>query len=240
MNNVVYGHYQGLGISGLQNAGPGLMVANNILQRPDSSSQPDSAFSNNIYTDNQNSLRNASEFFETNLNNLFVDYANGDYHLAEGSPAINAGADLSGMVDEDLDGMSRPQFGAWDVGPYEYTGANPPPPPPPPATHTPAPPSPTPTATPPADTTFSNLSPGDASSLESPVTLTGDVSSSRGISRVALWGDWSGTWQEESVEDYQPQGQELLTNGSFESFSGNTASNWNLVSRHKYSIQPFQ
>jgi len=51
-------------------------------------------------------------------NDLFVNPTNDDYHLKTGSPAINAGTSLAGVTD-DLDGISRPQGGAYDVGCYE-------------------------------------------------------------------------------------------------------------------------
>ncbi len=50
---------------------------------------------------------------------LFVDPSNYNYRLKSGSPAINAGAAVS--VDHDIDGNSRPQGGAYDIGAFEYT-----------------------------------------------------------------------------------------------------------------------
>jgi hypothetical protein len=44
-----------------------------------------------------------------------------DLHLLSGSPAINAGVDLSGSFTNDKDSAPRPQGGGWDVGAYEYT-----------------------------------------------------------------------------------------------------------------------
>jgi hypothetical protein len=48
----------------------------------------------------------------------FVDPANGDYHLTEGSPAVDAGVD-SGLG-SDFDGRSRPVGAYYDVGAYEF------------------------------------------------------------------------------------------------------------------------
>jgi hypothetical protein len=45
--------------------------------------------------------------------------------LTAGSPAINAGAALPGLVDRDLYGTSRPVNAAWDVGPHEVVGSAP-------------------------------------------------------------------------------------------------------------------
>ena len=53
----------------------------------------------------------------------FRDPAAGDYRLAEGSPAINAGRDLSGVVDADRDGLPRPAHRRHDLGAHEYQEA---------------------------------------------------------------------------------------------------------------------
>jgi len=53
----------------------------------------------------------------------FVDAAGGDFHLREGSPAIDAGLDLRGAgVAEDFAGTPRPQGAGYDLGAYEYRG----------------------------------------------------------------------------------------------------------------------
>jgi MYXO-CTERM domain-containing protein len=52
---------------------------------------------------------------------LFVDWragGGGDYHLADGSPAIDAGTPEHAPA-SDHDGVSRPQGGGFDIGPYE-------------------------------------------------------------------------------------------------------------------------
>ncbi|MCR5751777.1 MAG: right-handed parallel beta-helix repeat-containing protein [Kiritimatiellae bacterium] len=52
---------------------------------------------------------------------LFVDAANGDYHLAENSPAIEAGTDYAGL-EKDLDGKYfsylKPAIGCYEYGEY--------------------------------------------------------------------------------------------------------------------------
>tara|TARA_Y100000310_G_C20701337_1_gene830227 strand:+ start:1489 stop:5334 length:3846 start_codon:yes stop_codon:yes gene_type:complete len=50
---------------------------------------------------------------------IFVDEANLDFHLVEGSPGINQGICLN-EVEDDFSGISRPQGDECDIGPYEY------------------------------------------------------------------------------------------------------------------------
>ncbi len=57
---------------------------------------------------------------------LFVNPANGDYHLKPGSPAIDAGTTLAEVTD-DIEGTSRPQGDAYDIGCYEAPGGPVPP-----------------------------------------------------------------------------------------------------------------
>jgi parallel beta helix pectate lyase-like protein len=63
---------------------------------------------------------------ELSADPLFVNVFTFDYHLTEGSPAVDAGADAAGIVDVDLDGNARPQGNGWDLGCYEssFTGAS--------------------------------------------------------------------------------------------------------------------
>ncbi len=52
----------------------------------------------------------------------FVDANKHDFHLAKGSPCIDAGAAGSAPRD-DADGRPRPQGAGYDIGAYEYVGA---------------------------------------------------------------------------------------------------------------------
>jgi hypothetical protein len=53
-----------------------------------------------------------------NTNPRFVNPTAGDYHLAAGSPAIDAGTNVG--VTTDLDGVARPQGAGFDIGAYEF------------------------------------------------------------------------------------------------------------------------
>jgi hypothetical protein len=50
----------------------------------------------------------------------FVDAANGDFRLGKGSPAINAGADLTASHAIDLLGNARPSYKVFEIGAYEF------------------------------------------------------------------------------------------------------------------------
>jgi len=52
-----------------------------------------------------------------------------DAHLSSGSPAINAGLNLSSIFTTDFNGSTRPAYAAWDLGVYASGIIQPPPPP---------------------------------------------------------------------------------------------------------------
>ena len=61
----------------------------------------------------------------TGMNNidadpLFADTTALNFRLSGGSPCINTGAPLAGVVTNDCIGVERPQLGAWDMGAYEF------------------------------------------------------------------------------------------------------------------------
>jgi hypothetical protein len=52
---------------------------------------------------------------------MFVDSANGDYHLGAGSPAINAGdGSVPNLPMTDLDGNPRVVGSKVDIGAFEF------------------------------------------------------------------------------------------------------------------------
>ncbi len=61
------------------------------------------------------------------MQHIFVDWENGDYRLLPTSQAVDSGSSVvSVFVTHDLDGVSRPFGGRYDIGAYEYnpSGAN--------------------------------------------------------------------------------------------------------------------
>jgi len=59
------------------------------------------------------------------LTDIFEDPANGDYHLAENSQAIDAGTSIvSPSVSVDIDSMPRPLGAGFDIGCYEYASVS--------------------------------------------------------------------------------------------------------------------
>jgi hypothetical protein len=56
-----------------------------------------------------------------NVNPLFVDAANGNFHLQSGSPVINQGSNSApNLPSTDKDGLQRILYGIVDMGAYEY------------------------------------------------------------------------------------------------------------------------
>jgi hypothetical protein len=73
-------------------------------------------------------LSNPGSNDQIGVDPLFVDPANYNFRLQEGSPARNAGTDTSSYgVVADIEGNQRPQGSAYDIGAYEYGGTGPPP-----------------------------------------------------------------------------------------------------------------
>jgi hypothetical protein len=61
---------------------------------------------------------------EFHKNPRFVDLVTGNFQLAKGSPAINTGLNLPGVVDYDLLGQPRGSYQVWEIGAYEYMASN--------------------------------------------------------------------------------------------------------------------
>jgi hypothetical protein len=64
---------------------------------------------------------NSIDLTGVSLGTIFTDYSNKDFSLVSNSPLIDAGTDLSAVMDSvDIIGTSRPQGDYWDIGAFEY------------------------------------------------------------------------------------------------------------------------
>ncbi|HYG87338.1 MAG TPA: carbohydrate-binding domain-containing protein [Azospirillum sp.] len=119
-------------------------VANNIVYNNATGIQEygevgsNNSYTNNLVSGNGSdwSLQNGSDTGTVSADPEFVDYVatgGGDYRLASGSPAIDAGTS-SGAPSTDASGANR--VGAVDIGAYEYGGTSAQPPAPTPTSGT--------------------------------------------------------------------------------------------------------
>ncbi len=136
LNNVIIGAPDGKPSLMLSSSGLRCVVKNNFIGGGGGAAE----VSNNIYTSlnwNQSTQYGWSpgpgESVNRNLSALFVDPANNDYRLADGSPAINAGVTVDAYLPKalfsDFD-FSRDIAGTVrdavpDIGPYEYGSGGP-------------------------------------------------------------------------------------------------------------------
>jgi parallel beta-helix repeat protein len=100
-----------------------LIIKNNIIAGNGSNGIRDYQNSSNHVIDNNLYYNNGSIGPEINPltgNPLFNDASNNDFSLKSGSPAIDAGADLSSVITSDIEGTPRPLNGVFDIGAYEY------------------------------------------------------------------------------------------------------------------------
>ncbi len=102
-NNTCYGNTDGIVVSTSGNT-----LRNNIVYSSGALTIPGGNTSSNNLTTNPS----------------FVDPTNGDFNLVVGSAAIDAGFNLSGVVDTDFYGNARPSGAGFDIGAIEF-GAGP-------------------------------------------------------------------------------------------------------------------
>lgn len=161
-NNLCFANgNHGISISSGGGSGDNFVITNNITRDNamfgvnvhSDANGPDNQYRNNLFDGNGKGTygldNSAGNWTPPNTSGTvsadpdFVNYQSdesGDYHLAAGSPAIDAGTSL-GAPATDYDGVNRPQGAGYDIGPYEYPTSTSTP------TGTPAP-SGTPTSTP--------------------------------------------------------------------------------------------
>ncbi|WP_158621713.1 choice-of-anchor Q domain-containing protein [Corallococcus aberystwythensis] len=136
-NNTIYNTWMGIIVGGgnyYEYSGPAdyVDVSNNIVVNNDYGiSLQGATGSHNTYTNNL-VYQNTHYHFSPGANHTgtviappqFVNAAGGDFHLAPGSLAINAGSPAF-APSVDLDGNPRPVDGLHDIGAYEYGGSTP-------------------------------------------------------------------------------------------------------------------
>jgi hypothetical protein len=121
-NNTVYGNAIAVSIG----ASNEVTLRNNLVFGNRSSGE--SWSSSNLSSDYNLFSPQLAEFPEgphsimlTQTSGITLDPAQGDFHLAPASPAIDRGIDLSATgFTGAFDGISRPQGNAWDIGAYEF------------------------------------------------------------------------------------------------------------------------
>ena len=115
----IYGNY----------SGASLIIKNNIVNGLSSYAEQQADRSHNIYTYGLPTVPGSGEFSETDLTKIFVDPDNENYHLIGGSPAIDAGTDVTSYLPsnfpdfdfgKDFEGNPRTSGSATDIGCYEY------------------------------------------------------------------------------------------------------------------------
>jgi Kelch motif protein/galactose oxidase-like protein len=122
-NNIIYRNGQSdirAGISSWEAHGSGVVIDKNIVlgntggnyNLPDNPPSPDDNYSDYQYTLGT-TIESEPLFVNSNPEGF-------DAHLQSGSPAIDAGLNLSSFFTVDKEGTARPQGAAWDIGAYEF------------------------------------------------------------------------------------------------------------------------
>ncbi len=126
-NTVVNAGYGIRLLNGFGTMAAGSRIYNNLVVAP---RNPEEKYINPYIVLNDIKLVDTANnlYFKTIDQAKFVNPGALDFTLLTNSPAINTGVDLSSYgVISDIDGLSRPQGTAYDVGAYEYNENTPPP-----------------------------------------------------------------------------------------------------------------
>lgn len=91
-------------------------IINNIIVNPKSGKY--------VNTTSGVKLNEKNNYYSMDISSVkFVNYAEGNYTLNQGSPAVNTGWDVSSYgITHDLLKATRPSGGVFDIGAYEYGG----------------------------------------------------------------------------------------------------------------------
>jgi hypothetical protein len=114
-NNVFYGN--GLAVHSSHRPS---IIKNNIVYLTDSADEGFNAAECDVSNNIQNINSTTSPWFDagTITDPMFVDVADGDFHLEKNSPCIDSGVDVG--IDIDFDRNKIPCNGLPDIGAYEY------------------------------------------------------------------------------------------------------------------------
>jgi hypothetical protein len=119
-NNIIYRNANA-GIDSWESHGSGVVVDKNLVfGNPFGNYRFDYGGSDYTYT--------LGSTTEAEPNFIDSTAATLDTHLLAGSPAIDAGLNLSSVIGTDKDGLSRPSDGPWEIGAYEFIDLPPSPP----------------------------------------------------------------------------------------------------------------
>jgi hypothetical protein len=145
-----------------------------------------------------NWIEPASNVVRTSSTGLFTNAGGKDFHLADASPAINAGITVYQGADApsaDRDHGTRPQGGGYDSGAYEKSGAPPPP-----------------DTTPP---TVSVTNPTANSTVSGTITMAGNATDNISVAGVTFYVDNVARGAEDVTSPYQSTlNTTTLTNGA--------------------------
>lgn len=123
-NNTLYGNYHCWSFSAPATLGATIHLSNNIcydtngyLLSDECNTVATCSGASNIFYGNVDGM---PAYFSSNINSDPLFVVAGDYSLQSGSPAVDAGADLSAVFTDDIMGVTRPESTAYDIGAFEY------------------------------------------------------------------------------------------------------------------------